>query len=89
MEGGKGSIPALAAAAAAAAALAAAALAFSRLSRPFSEELESCEGQRSLELADSVERGRAVGKALQGDAEKGIFKLNHVILLENGAFKLV
>lgn len=32
---------------------------------PLSEELESCEGQRSLEFADSVERGRAVGRALQ------------------------
>lgn len=36
----------------------------SRWSLPFSEEFDSCEGQRSLELADSVERGLAVGKAL-------------------------
>ena len=38
---------------------------FSRGSLPFSEALDSCEGQRSLEFADSVERGRAVGKALE------------------------
>lgn len=43
---------------------------FSRCSLPLSEELDSCEGQRSLELADSVERGLAVGKALQNYKKK-------------------